>query len=62
MITAVNLGGDSDTIAAMTGAIAGAYHGVSAFPARWIDALERGERGYDHVIDLADDLLDLVAG
>jgi ADP-ribosylglycohydrolase len=30
---AASLGGDSDTIAAMTGAMAGAIHGASAFPA-----------------------------
>jgi ADP-ribosylglycohydrolase len=31
---AASLGGDCDTIAAMTGAICGACHGVEAFPAR----------------------------
>ena len=30
---AASLGGDTDTIAAMTGAMAGAIHGVGAFPA-----------------------------
>jgi ADP-ribosylglycohydrolase len=30
---AASLGGDTDTIAAMTGAICGAYHGAGAFPA-----------------------------
>ncbi|MGT2426009.1 ADP-ribosylglycohydrolase family protein [Amnibacterium kyonggiense] len=34
---AASLGGDTDTIAAMTGAMAGAVHGVGAFPA---DAVE----------------------
>jgi ADP-ribosylglycohydrolase len=31
-LTAASLGGDSDTIAAMTGAIAGACHGMDAWP------------------------------
>jgi ADP-ribosylglycohydrolase len=33
-LTAASLGGDSDTIAAMAGAIAGACHGMAGFPAR----------------------------
>jgi len=40
IIVAVNGGYDADTVAAMTGAMAGAYHGDSAFPARWVDDLE----------------------
>jgi ADP-ribosylglycohydrolase len=31
-LTAASLGGDSDTIAAMTGAIAGACHGMDRWP------------------------------
>ena len=31
-LTAASLGGDSDTIAAMTGAIAGACHGMDGWP------------------------------
>lgn len=53
VVYAVNLGGDTDTIGAMTGAIAGAYHGVSKIPARWLDALENGGKGRDYVHDLA---------
>ncbi|GAB4244381.1 MAG: ADP-ribosylglycohydrolase family protein [Thermoleophilia bacterium] len=53
---AVALGGDTDTIAAMTGALAGAYHGAEAIPLRWWDGLERGPRGRDYVAGLADDL------
>lgn len=37
---AVRAGGDTDTIAAMTGAIAGARTGVEAVPAAWLDRLE----------------------
>lgn len=35
MISAVNLGGDSDTIGAVYGQIAGAYYGYDAIPERW---------------------------
>lgn len=35
MLAAVNLGGDSDTIGAVYGQIAGAYYGYDAIPDRW---------------------------
>jgi poly(ADP-ribose) glycohydrolase ARH3 len=54
---AVRLGGDTDTVAAMTGAIAGARDGVRAIPARWLEALEDGDRGRRHVERLAYRLL-----
>lgn len=50
---AVQLGGDSDTIGAMAGAIAGAYHGVEAIPAAWYAGLENSEKGRDYVRALA---------
>ena len=37
---AASLGGDSDTIAAMTGAVAGACHGTGSFPAEAIAAID----------------------
>ncbi len=40
IVVAVNGGYDADTVAAMTGAMAGAYHGESALPSRWVDDLE----------------------
>ncbi len=40
LVYAVSLGGDADTIGAMTGAIAGAYYGMDAIPLRWTEALE----------------------
>jgi poly(ADP-ribose) glycohydrolase ARH3 len=55
---AVTLGGDTDTIGAMCGAIAGAYHGASAIPPNWLDALENGHKGRDYVRQLARDLFD----
>ena len=53
---AIRLGGDTDTIGAMCGAIAGARFSAGSIPARWVDALERGERGREHVESLADEL------
>ena len=43
IVKAANLGGDADTIAAVTGALAGAYYGYSAIPQRWLDALMNRE-------------------
>jgi poly(ADP-ribose) glycohydrolase ARH3 len=56
VVYAVSLGGDADTIGAMTGAIAGAHHGYQGIPARWLDKLENGTKGRDYVIQLARDL------
>ena len=39
IIGAVNHGGDADTIAAITGSLAGARFGYNAIPQRWIDQL-----------------------
>lgn len=60
IVRAVNLGGDADTIGAMAGAVAGAFHGAEALPQRWTQALEEGDKGKGYVIELADRLLDLV--
>lgn len=40
LIAAVNLGGDSDTIGAVYGQLAGAYYGFDAIPARWIKSIK----------------------
>ena len=53
---AVHCGGDTDTIGAMAGAIAGARTGAAAIPGRWADALEQGPKGRAHVEILADRL------
>lgn len=43
IIEAVNAGGDTDSIACITGALAGARHGIDAIPERWITGLENRE-------------------
>ncbi len=40
VIEAANAGGDTDSIACVTGALCGALHGVGSFPQRWINGLE----------------------
>ncbi|MDD2202258.1 MAG: ADP-ribosylglycohydrolase family protein [Firmicutes bacterium] len=37
---AANMGGDTDTLASMVGALLGAYRGVEAFPQEWIDTVQ----------------------
>lgn len=44
VVEAVNLGGDTDTIGATTGQIAGAIFGASAIPARWVASLRAADR------------------
>ena len=40
LVAAVNLGGDSDSIGAVFGQIAGAYYGFDAIPERWVKAVK----------------------
>ncbi len=54
--TAIHLGGDTDTLAAMTGAISGAYLGEAALPKSVLQALENGDQGRDYICQLADQL------
>jgi ADP-ribosylglycohydrolase len=51
VVLAVNLGGDTDTLGAMAGAIAGAYYGYGRIPEEWLNSLENGTKGRDYVID-----------
>jgi len=43
IVASVNRGGDTDTLGAVTGAIAGARFGADALPERWLDTLEYRE-------------------
>ena len=56
ILFAISLGGDTDTIASMAGAMAGAYFGRCDIPEDWIDNCE----GVSNMISLADSLYDLV--
>jgi len=44
MVAAVNLGGDSDSIGAVYGQIAGAYYGFDAIPERWMKSIKTPEK------------------
>lgn len=44
ILLATNLGDDSDTVAAVTGQIAGAFYGVNGIPSDWLDKLYETER------------------
>ncbi len=41
LITAVNLGDDTDTVGAVAGALAGIMYGYESIPEEWLDALRR---------------------
>lgn len=49
VLTAVNLGDDTDTTAAVAGAIAGVYYGFEAIPPKWVSRL-RGKAVIDKCI------------
>ena len=53
---AISLGGDTDTIAGMVGAIVGAHVGEKGLPADWMEQLEEGPRGHSFARGLADRL------
>lgn len=57
VLYAVSLGGDTDTIGAMTGAITGAYHGIENIPNTWVQKLER----LQYIKDLAKKLWEMNA-
>ena len=42
-LKAVNLGRDTDTVAAVAGGLAGALYGLEGIPTEWLDALLRRE-------------------
>lgn len=52
LIYSISLGGDTDTIATMAGAIAGAYYGVEQVPKSWQQSCE----GYEETDVLAQSL------
>jgi poly(ADP-ribose) glycohydrolase ARH3 len=55
---AVGMGGDTDTLAAMTGALRGAHLGIAGRPASLIGQLENGNLGHDAIVSFAQRLHD----
>ncbi|MGW7245006.1 ADP-ribosylglycohydrolase family protein [Streptomyces decoyicus] len=56
---AIDLGGDTDTVAAVTGGLAGACYGVDAIPARWTAPLHVPLPGFGGRVLRLPELLDL---
>lgn len=46
ILNAINLGGDTDTIAAIVGGIAGIYYGVNDIPKEWLQSIAKKEELY----------------
>ncbi len=55
---AISLGGDTDTIAGMVGAIVGAHVGEKGLPVEWIEQLEDGPRGRSFAREVAERLFE----
>jgi poly(ADP-ribose) glycohydrolase ARH3 len=53
------LGGDTDTLAAMAGALSGAYLGASRLPGRLVELLESSRKGRAYLRQLAGQLFDV---
>ena len=53
VICGANLGDDADTVAAVAGALAGAFYGYSAIPRRWLEQLKEQDRIRSTAIRLA---------
>lgn len=56
---AIDVGGDTDTVAAVTGGLAGAYYGWDAIPDRWTEPLHVPLPGFDGRVMRPADLIDL---
>lgn len=50
---AIGLGGDTDTLGAMTGALSGTHLSIAGLPGDLVNQLENGERGRDEIVSLA---------
>lgn len=50
ILTAVNLGEDTDTTAAICGQVAGAYYGLAGIPSEWVEKVAMREK----ILDLAE--------
>ncbi|MBV1938561.1 ADP-ribosylglycohydrolase family protein [Streptomyces sp. BV286] len=56
---AIDLGGDTDTVAAVCGGLAGAVHGLDAIPRRWVEALHVPLPGFGDRVLHAPELTEL---
>jgi poly(ADP-ribose) glycohydrolase ARH3 len=52
VLGAISMGGDTDTIGAMAGAMAGARFGIQGIPAEWLEYLENGFEGKDFITSM----------
>ncbi|WP_326596061.1 ADP-ribosylglycohydrolase family protein [Streptomyces brevispora] len=59
LATAIDVGGDTDTVAAVTGALAGAAYGFDAIPSRWTGPLHVPLPGYGGRVLRTPDLVTL---
>ena len=50
IIASTNIGGDTDTIGAIVGSMAGIYYGFEDIPSSWLDKLQRK----DYLMELVD--------
>ncbi len=56
VLKAINLGDDTDTIGALTGALAGLVYGVNSIPQKWLDSLQRK----DYLDDMVNKYIELI--
>lgn len=55
--TAINLGDDTDTVAAITGSLAGLIYGIESIPTRWVDKLQNEEFVEDKIDSFIDAIM-----
>jgi ADP-ribosylglycohydrolase len=53
VLKAVNLGDDTDTVAAVAGGLAGLYYGYDNIPVEWINVIQRKE-GIEELLEVPD--------
>jgi len=59
IVTAINAGGDTDTIGSLVGALSGAYNGIENIPHKWLSSVEAREELEDlalHLYQLSEEL------
>ena len=56
MLLAANLADDADTVAGVTGQLAGAIYGLSGIPSRWLDQIACKQQLFDKAQKLLEPL------